>query len=59
MKNRVIYYPRIRTIGFYNEKGRIAGLMSGPIAKRKFWRLVKSGVFPRISLAKEEMVMCE
>lgn len=58
MKNRVIYYPRIRTIVFYNEKGRIAGSMSGPIAKRKFWRLVKSGVFPIISLAKEKMVFC-
>lgn len=59
MKNRVIYYPRIRTIGFYNEKGRIAGSMSGPIAKRKFWRLVKSGVFPRICLAKKAKVVCE
>lgn len=59
MENRVIYYPRIRTIVFYNEKGRIAGSMSGPIAKRKFWRLVKSGVFPRICLAKEAKVVCE
>ena len=59
MKKTVIYYPRINSIEFYNERGMLIGGMSGSdLARRKFWRLVKSGVFPRISLAKKVKVWC-
>lgn len=58
-KKTAIYYPLINSIYFYNGKGRIIGGMSGgDLARRKFWRLVKSGVFPRISLSKEVRVTC-
>lgn len=58
MKNRVIYYPRIKSINFYNAKGIVTGGMIGSIAKSKFCRLVKAGTFPRISLSKKVKVVC-
>lgn len=59
MINRVIYYPRIKSIDFYNERGMLmGGMRGGDLARRKFWRLVKSGIIPRISLSKEVKVVC-
>ena len=45
-----VYYPRIRNISFYDNNGMVAGGMFGLIAKEKFFRLLKAGKFPRVSL---------
>lgn len=46
-----IYYPRMKSIIFYKE-GRIFAGIWGNGARRKFWRLVRNGEFPKISLRK-------
>ena len=48
-----VYYPRVRSINFYDNNGVVCGGMYGLVAKEKFIRLLKSGKFPRISLRKK------
>lgn len=48
-----VYYPRIKSINFYDDFGMVCGGMYGRIAKEKFHRLLKAGKFPRISLRKK------
>lgn len=50
---KAVYYPRVKTINFYDPYGNITGGMRGNIATRKFWKLIKKGEFPRLSLSKE------
>ena len=52
-----IYYPRIKSLNFYDHYGVVTGGMRGGIAKEKFIRLLKSGQIPRISLRKKVQVM--
>ena len=52
-----VYYPRVRSINFYDNNGVVCGGMYGLVAKEKFIRLLKSGKFPRISLRKKVQVM--
>lgn len=52
-----VYYPRVRSINFYDDFGVATGGMRGGIAKEKFIRLLKSGQIPRISLRKKVQVM--
>jgi len=51
-----IYYPRIKSINFYDEDGLICGGIHGSIAHGKFIRMLKSGDFPKISLKKKVQV---
>lgn len=48
-----VYYPRVRSINFYDNNGVLQGGMIGLFAKEKFIRLLKSGKLPRISLRKK------
>jgi hypothetical protein len=52
-----VYYPRIKSLNFYDDFGVATGGMRGGIAKEKFIRLLKAGKFPRISLRKKVQVM--
>lgn len=52
-----IYYPRIKKITFYGDNGVMTGWMSGGIAKEKFFRLLKQGRMPRISLSKNSCLV--
>lgn len=52
-----VYYPRIKSLNFYDDFGVATGGMRGGIAKEKFIRLLKSGQIPRISLRKKVQVM--
>ena len=52
-----VYYPRIKSLNFYDDFGVTTGGMRGGIAKEKFIRLLKSGQIPRISLRKKVQVM--
>ena len=51
-----VYYPRVRNISFYDNNGMMAGGMFGLIAKEKFFRLLKAGKFPRVSLRRKVRV---
>lgn len=53
MKTTSIYYPKARAIYFYDEAGELCGGMRGKVARNKFWRLVFSGIVPRISFSKK------
>ena len=52
-----VYYPRVRSINFYDNNGMLQGGMIGLFAKEKFIRLLKSGTLPRISLRRKVQVM--
>ena len=52
-----VYYPRVRSINFYDNNGVLQGGMIGLFAKEKFIRLLKSGKLPRISLRRKVQVM--
>lgn len=45
-----IYYPRIKSINYYDENGVVCGGITGSMASAKFTRMVRSGDLPRISL---------
>ena len=45
-----VYYPRIKSLNFYDNFGVATGGMRGLVAREKFIRLLKAGKFPRISL---------
>lgn len=53
---KTVYYPRVKSINFYDPFGNITGGMSGKIAGQKFFRMVKIGKMPRISLRKKVQV---
>lgn len=53
----IVYYPRVRSINFYDNNGVLQGGMIGLFAKEKFIRLLKSGKLPRISLRRKVQVM--
>lgn len=46
----VVYYPRIRSINFYDAFGNLCSGMRGSVAREKFFRLVLTGRIPRISM---------
>lgn len=48
-----IYYIRINSLNFYDNRGRVCSGFIGNAAKRKFFSLLKQGRLPRISLASE------
>lgn len=52
----VVYYPRIKSLNFYDDFGIATGGMRGGIAKEKFHRMVRDGKCPRISLRKRVRV---
>ncbi len=52
MTTRTIYYPRAKSINFYDTFGNITGGIRGSLARKKFIRLLKSGCLARISLRK-------
>lgn len=52
-----VYYPRIKSINFYDDFGMVCGGMYGRIARKKFIRLLKAGKLPRLSLRKKVQVM--
>ena len=52
-----IYYPRIKSLNFYDHFGVVTGGLRGGVAKDKFIRMIKAGEFPRISLRKKVQVM--
>ncbi len=54
---RTVYYPRIKSINFYDVDGVVCGGMSGSVAVKKFWRLVASFRFPKVSLANKVRVV--
>lgn len=51
-----VYYPRAKSINFYDIHGVVSGGITGSMASDKFWRMMKEGKFPRISLRKEVRV---
>lgn len=53
----VIYYPRIKSLNFYDTDGIVCGGMSGSMAVSKFRRMLSEGKWPRISLRKHVRVM--
>lgn len=53
---RTVYYPRIKSINFYDVDGVVCGGMMGDIARNKFYRMLKSGKWPRVSLRKHVIV---
>ena len=53
----VVYYPRIKSINFYDETGIVRFGMIGSTARDKFRRLLKEGRFPRISFRKHVKVV--
>ena len=55
--SKVVYYPRIQSINFYDETGIVRFGMTGSTARDKFHRLLKEGRFPRISLRKHVKVV--
>lgn len=52
----VVYYPRIKSINFYDTEGIVCGGMTGSIAVNKVRRMLKSLKLPRISLRKHVRV---
>ena len=52
MNAKVVYYPRIQSINFYDARGVVCGGMLGRIARDKFRRMLREGKWPRISLRK-------
>ena len=52
MSTKVVYYPRIQSINFYDARGVVCGGMLGSIARDKFHRMLREGKWPRISLRK-------
>ncbi len=54
---RTVYYPRIKSINFYDVDGVVCGGMSGSVAVKKFWRLVAMLRIPRISLSTKVRVV--
>lgn len=52
MNAKVVYYPRIQSINFYDARGVVCGGMLGSIARDKFRRMLREGKWPRISLRK-------
>ena len=52
MNAKVVYYPRIQSINFYDARGVMCGGMLGSIARDKFHRMLREGKWPRISLRK-------
>lgn len=52
MNAKVVYYPRIQSINFYDARGVVCGGMLGSIARDKFHRMLREGKWPRISLRK-------
>lgn len=50
--SKVVYYPRIQSINFYDARGVVCGGMLGSIARDKFHRMLREGKWPRISLRK-------
>lgn len=52
MNAKVVYYPRIQSINFYDARGVVCGGMLGSIARYKFHRMLREGKWPRISLRK-------
>ena len=55
--SKVVYYPRIQSINFYDARGVVCGGMLGSMARDKFHRLLKEGRFPRISFRKHVKVV--
>lgn len=49
----IVYYPRVRSINFYDNNGVLQGGIHGLFAKEKFHRLLRAGKLPRISLRKK------
>ena len=52
MNAKVVYYPRIQSINFYDARGVVCGGMLGSIARDKVHRMLREGKWPRISLRK-------
>lgn len=53
MSTTAVYYPRIGQMSFYDAYGKIVGSFMGKsLARDKFYRLLKAGKMPRISLRK-------
>lgn len=52
MNAKVVYYPRIQSINFYDAHGVVCGGMLGRIARDKFRRMLREGKWPCISLRK-------
>lgn len=52
------YYVRLKTICIYGCDGILSRVISGRIARRKFWKLVLSLTIPKVSLSKNIDVAC-
>lgn len=39
----VVYYPRIKSINFYDAFGNLYSGMRGSVAREKFFRMIRAG----------------